>query len=186
MNKIKSTKKECLTVQNHLERDSRLDHLSVHGIGGFSHSTDEWVAMILSVELEISLPDFLDKMFRRAQSCMVYGCYSYPLFTLGIEELFRFGESAFAEAMKIADAPKAISRGKYFEQQEWAKSQGLMDDETARRWEASRRLRNSVSHKRGNFLLLPTDALRQLDTTKYLVENLFRNCEQEIHVQTVE
>lgn len=107
---------------------------------------------------------------------MVYGCYHYPLFTLGIEELFRFGESAFNEAITKAGAPRKIAKGRYEQQQIWAHAQGIVSDEELKRWTASRALRNSVSHKRSKLLLSPIDALNQLMTTKALVEKLFEDC----------
>ncbi|MCV2882374.1 hypothetical protein [Actibacterium sp. XHP0104] len=165
-----------LTLENHLERDTRLDCWSVHGIGPYSHSTDDWVKMVLDVSLEVDLPPFLVEMFDRAQASMVYGCYYYPLFTLGIEELFRFGESAFREAVKEAEPCSSLNRKRYADLQKWASEAGLIDTATASRWNASRRLRNSVSHKDGAFLLGPNDALEQLDITKELVESLFINC----------
>ncbi|MCV6621851.1 MAG: hypothetical protein OIF51_08895 [Cellvibrionaceae bacterium] len=179
MDRIRSVKKETITVQNHLERDSRLDCWSTKGIGALTHPTNVWVDMILSVNIEISIPEFLIEVFERAQSCMVYGCYHYPLFTLGIEELFRFGESAFGEAVIKAGAPRKIAKGRYEQQQIWAHAQGIVSDEELKRWTASRALRNSVSHKRSKLLLGPNDALNQLITTKMLVEDLFESCEPE-------
>ncbi len=165
-----------LTLENHLERDTRLDCWSVHGIGPYSHSTNDWVKMILDVSLDIDLPPFLAEMFDRAQASMVYGCYHYPLFTLGMEELFRFGESAFREAIKEAEPPRDLTKKRYVDLQKWASEEGLTDIAAASRWDASRQLRNSVSHKDGAFLLGPNDALNQLDITKELVEALFINC----------
>lgn len=179
-----------LTLENHLERDRRLDCWSVNGIGPYSHSTDDWVRMILDVSLEIDLPPFLAEIFDRAQASMVYGCYHYPLFTLGMEELFRFGESAFREAIKEAEPPSGLTKKRYVDLQKWAFNEGLIDIAAASRWESSRQLRNSVSHKEGALLLGPNDALNQLDITKELVEALFISCRErtrnKCHVQSGE
>lgn len=132
--------------------------------------------MILDVSLEIDLPPFLTEIFDRAQASMVYGCYHYPLFTLGMEELFRFGESAFREAIKEAEPPSGLTKRRYADLQKWASEEGLIDNAAASRWNASRQLRNSVSHKDAALLLGPNDALNQLDITKELVESLFISC----------
>jgi len=50
------TSKLELTVENHLERDSRLNNQTIYGIGPMSHKTDDWVRMILEVQLDASLP----------------------------------------------------------------------------------------------------------------------------------
>jgi len=172
----KQKSEQVLTVKNHMERDSRLDVWSVHGIGPYTHPTEEWVRMFLSVTIDVELPDYLQEMFDRDQACIVYGCYHYPLFTLGIEELFRFGESAFREAIKESRPSKSVLRRTYADLQKWACEQGILDDVAAKRWSASRDLRNSVSHKDGPHLQGPNDAWSQLTVTKEMTEALFQSC----------
>ncbi|WP_417261441.1 hypothetical protein [Celeribacter sp.] len=169
------TQKTLLTVNNHLVRDIRLDGWSVNGIGQCSYPTDEWVRMFLEITIDVELPEYLQNMFERAQACIVYGCYNYPLFTLGLEELFRFCESAFREAVKETGISTSKMK-RYVDFQEWALRENVIDEAAAKQWGAARRLRNSVSHKEGELLLGPNDALNQLDTTKRLVEQLFMNC----------
>jgi hypothetical protein len=170
------TDKLNLTAENHVERDRRLDYWSTDGLGGRSHSTDEWVKIILSIRHQIELPEMLQDMFDRARACMVYGCYHYPLFTLGSEELFRFGESAFREAIKEFGASKTVLEKPYAQLQKWAHDHGLTDDDAAKRWKASRFLRNTTSHKDSTLLLGPNDALDQLYITVELTEALFEAC----------
>lgn len=165
-----------LTFENYLERDSRLDFWSVHGLGGGSHTTDDWVKMVLSIEFEISLPDYLHEMFKRAQACMVYGCHHYPLFTLGIEELFRFSESALREALKEAGVTGNIEKKPYANLIIYAADNGFLTQAVAKQWDASRSLRNSTSHKKSHLLLGPNDALNHLEMTKHLTEALFLKC----------
>lgn len=165
-----------LTLENHLKRDTRLNNWSVYGLGGQSHPIEEWVKCILDVTLQVDLPPYLQEMFDRAQASMVYGCYHYPLFTLGIEELFRFGESAFLEAIKEAAPNKSFKKKNYAALQKWALDDGLINDATAKRWDASRHLRNSGSHKRNTMLLGPNDAINNLFVTKELTEALFASC----------
>ena len=165
-----------LTTENHLERDARLNGWTVNGIGPNSHPTDTWVEMILDIRIDVEIPAYLQEMFERAQACMVYGCYHYPLFTLGHEEMYRFGESAFREAIKETGASKTVNRKSYADLQNWAHTKNLIDSVEAERWSLSRQLRNFVSHKNKKLLLGPNDALMQLDMTKELTEALFINC----------
>jgi hypothetical protein len=109
---------------------------------------------------------------------MVYGCYYYPLFTLGFEELYRVKEAAFREAVLLAGAPKNTVRGTYERMQTWAKEANLIDEAEANRWQASRSLRNAYSHKMSRTLVGPNDAISNLDTTVELIEKLYRNCSQ--------
>lgn len=163
-----------LTEENYLERDSRLDGWSVHGIGVLSHTTDTWAQILLSIKPLVTLPTYLQDMFERAQGCMVYGCFYYPLFTLGIEELFRFSESALREAVKETGAPKSVQKMKYAPLIDWAHDNDFLTDSMHGRWHAGRSLRNSTSHKDSSLLLGPNDAAGLLSTTAELTDTLFR------------
>jgi hypothetical protein len=101
-----------LTVQNHLDRDPRLEGWNPLGIG-LTYRTDKWVELILSYSLTEMVPDYLEQMFERAQGCAVYGCYHYPLFTLAVEELFRLKESALREAVRETGASKTVLKKSY-------------------------------------------------------------------------
>lgn len=170
------TDKHRVTVNNHLQRDPRLDGWTVDGIGSFSHSTEDWVQMILSIEIQGSLPAALREIYEHAQSCMVYGCYHYSLFTLGSEELFRFNESALRAAISEMGASAAVLKKNYAKLIDWAKDEALIDPDSANRWHAGRQLRNSTSHKSETMLLGPNDALWQLSITKELTEAVFHSC----------
>ena len=167
---------QFLTVDNYMERDTRLDVWSVNGIGSGTHSTRKWVRMFLDITIDVELPEYLQGMFDRAKACIVYGCYHYPLFTLGVEELYRFGESAFREAVKETNHSKFNPRSRFVDLQNWAIQQNLLDDEAAERWNALRTLRNSTSHKDSSLVVGPIDALRMLTIIKELTETLYQKC----------
>lgn len=162
-----------LSLENHLERDQRLDGWSAYGLGGLSHSTEAWVTNFLSFELDTDLPSYLIEMFDRAQACIVYGCYYYPLLSLGSEELFRFQESALREAAKESGASKAIQSTSYVKLIDWAWRNGLLNECERDHWHAARTLRNSASHKVGTILVGPNDAVSTLQTTVKLTRALF-------------
>lgn len=157
-----------------MERDSRLDAWSARGLGPLSQTTEDWVRGFLAFEIGCELPAYLRDMFDRARACCVYGCYHYPLLTLGSEELYRFLESALREAAKEVGASKAV-QGKPFAQLiEWAGSSGYLGNGEQGRWHAGRFLRNSASHKTRSSLVGPNDAMKTLQTTVELVETLFQ------------
>ena len=170
------TETHRMTAEGHLQRDPRLDVWSVNGFGPYSHSTEDWVEMILSFKFDISLPPFVESIYARAQSCMVYGCYHYPLFTLGIEELYRYLESALRAAVEEAGASSTVRKYPYAKLIIWAKNEGLIAPEKVSIWDAGRGLRNSTTHKSGPFLLGPNHALQDLKMAKELTEELFRTC----------
>ena len=102
----------------------------------------------MSINNQIELPELLENMYEQAQACMVYGCYHYPLFTLAMEELFRFGESSFREAVKEMGVPKKVCNQKNADLQSWAYEEDFIDDARMKQWSALRSLRNST---RGGF-----------------------------------
>ena len=163
-----------LKWENHLERDPRLDGWSAQGLGFLSQTTEDWVRGFLAFEIGYELPAYLRDMFDRARACCVYGCYHYPLLTLGSEELYRFLESALREAAKEVGASKTV-QGKSFAQLiEWAGNSGYLSSGEQGRWHAGRSLRNYASHKTRASLAGPNDAMKTLQTAVELVEALFR------------
>ncbi len=168
--------KNRLTVDNHLDRDPRLNFWTVGGIGLSSHTTEDWVQLILNIQLAPTLPEELVEIYSRAQACMVYGCYHYPLFTMGCEELFRFGESSARLAAREIPEIETSRKTNFFWLIETFKKLKLIDEKGAVRWQATRSLRNSSSHKERSMLVGPNDALNALAVSKELTEELFRKC----------
>ncbi|RFB04277.1 hypothetical protein DX908_02640 [Parvularcula marina] len=150
-----------------------MDCWSVYGIGAYSHPNEEWVRLVLEVSLSDELPDEILEMFDRARATMVYGCFYYPLFTNGMEEIYRIKEAALKEACREGNASRATIGKGYKSLIDWAHSQGFIADDDLVRWHAGRSLRNAVSHKDKAMLLGPNDALRTLDISKELIEKLF-------------
>lgn len=169
--------KKILNVANHLERDPRLDNWSIYGLGSGWHTTEQWIGLLLSFELQRNIPDELQEMYRRAQACIIYGCYDYPLFTMGSEELFRFLESALKAALLAIGSPPNVLKRVFSQQIDWARANGLMGNATADRWHAARHLRNRVSHKADNMLFGPNEALMHLKSAKELAEGIFQASE---------
>lgn len=166
--------KNRLTVETHLDRDPRLDFWTMGGIGPSSHTTENWVQMILNVGLSPTLPEELVEIYSRAQACMVYGCYHYPLFTLGCEELFRFGESSARLAAREIPEIEMSRKTNFFKLISAFRGLELIDEKSEYRWQATRSLRNSSSHKERSMLVGPNDALSALYVSKELTEELFQ------------
>ncbi len=150
-----------------------MDFWSVYGIGGGSHPNEVWVKLVLEVRLADDIPDEILEMYDRARATMVYGCFYYPLFTNGMEEIHRIKESALREACREAGASKTTMGKNYEKLISWAFERGFISDADLPRWQASRELRNSVSHKDHSMLLGPNDGLRALDISKELIEKVF-------------
>lgn len=155
-----------LTAVNHLERDHRLNGWTVHGLGGGSHQTEDWVDMILSLDLPIDAPEDLREIFERARAVIVYGCYHYPLFTLGVEELLRYNESLLRFALGKDGFDKNGQALRFAGLIDKAASKGLIATHDRQSWHSGRKARNSTTHKKKSILLGPNDALNALEIAR--------------------
>tara|TARA_R100000935_G_C2837407_1_gene168937 strand:+ start:3168 stop:3461 length:294 start_codon:yes stop_codon:yes gene_type:complete len=95
---------------------------------------------------------------------------------MGCEELFRFGESAAKLAARECSKIEKPEKLTFYKLIELFYEHELIDDVGKVRWDATRSLRNSSSHKEKSMLVGPVDALNTLDTSKALTEELFRKC----------
>ena len=162
----------ALTLENHLKRDRRLDAWSIHGIGGEDHATEDWVEMILSISLPNEAPENLREIFGRARAVIIYGCYHYPLFTLGFEELLRYHESLLMFVLGTDGFDKNGRPLNFASLIDKAVKLKLISDHERDSWHAGRELRNSTSHKVKSILLGPNDALSALDRARLKTEVL--------------
>lgn len=172
------TDNQTLTFANHLERDPRMDGWSIYGLGEWSHTTEQWVNFVLSFELPTEIPEELREMFGRIQACMVYGCYHYPLFTMGSEEMYRFLETALKAAVRTAGASNRVLNGTFSDHIDWAARNSVICDEQVCCWRGALALRNRASHKDKNSTLPPNFSLSDLKMAKELTEAIFEASER--------
>lgn len=162
-----------LSLENHLERDPRLNVWNRYGLGGFTEATETWVSEILRYEIPSCYPGVMQEQFDRARACIVYGCYYYPLFTLGVEELCRFYETALNEFLSKVGSSKSTMRKSFKEKVTWMENNQHFDEQTADRWRSIVGLRNAASHKSSCTTLPPNLALHQLSIAVELIDDLF-------------
>ncbi len=67
---------------------------------------DDWASRFLGYELSQKVPEDIRNLFEVAQGVLCYGCYFYPLYTLGSEQLFRVQEAALLSKCAQMGAPK--------------------------------------------------------------------------------
>lgn len=172
MTDSKDRKFKKLTPKNWLERD--------HTIDAFVRLVDskprrmtetDWAEDILSPELSPSVPRDVQDLFEVARGVLCYGCFFYPLYSLGSEQLFRVHEAAFRHVARQLGAPPSLKR--YTDLLDWARQQGLMSDERFYQWDAARRLRNAYSHAEQQSLITPPNAAGQVALCALLINELF-------------
>ena len=99
---------------------------------------------ILSPKLRQDVPLEIRKLFEVARGAMVYSYYSYPLYTLGLEQLFRVGEATLLFKCKSLGYRKKKST--FTGLIAFLAQKQVLDSTTAKKWDALRYLRNSASH----------------------------------------
>ncbi|HIF09342.1 MAG TPA: hypothetical protein EYQ81_05500 [Sneathiellales bacterium] len=131
----------------------------------------EWARMILEPKLSQTVPSDVVEMFEVARGILVYGWFFYPLFTAGIEQLFLVHDSAIAHRCDELSAPKKIRS--FAKRIEWLSDQGDWTVQRKTQWTAARSLRNDIAHKKQQSIFDPTMAVRNVNTTIELINELF-------------
>jgi hypothetical protein len=104
----------------------------------------DYVETVLAPKLSGNVPEEIRKLFEVARSAVLYGYLFYPLYTLGMEQLFRIGEGAIASRCEQLGIPK--DKKKFSDRIDWLAERGMFDRGEFSAWHALRRLRNSASH----------------------------------------
>lgn len=162
-----------LTLDNWLQRDDTLDLFTGIKKDGSQSlvSNDQWASMILRAELDPSVPEEVRRLFEVAQGILCYGCYFYPLYTLGQEQMFRVLEAAIGAKCATVNAPE--KRVSFFDRLRWLRDTGHISKAVYSMLDAARNLRNSASHATAQNLVLPMDAIATVEQAANLITQLF-------------
>ena len=132
---------------------------------------EEWLEDILEPTLHDDVPEEIREQFEVARGAMAYGFFFYPLYTLGDAQLFRVADSAIYHKWVAVGSP---SKGNTFAERLDRLLEGeVLDRETAERWRAVRRLRNSTSHETRQSIESPVDAVMSLRGVSEMIQVLF-------------
>lgn len=135
-------------------------------------TNDQFASIILERSLSQKVPVEVRNLFEVAQGAMCYGCYFYPLYTLGSEQMYRVSEAAVNQKCKSLNIPRNIKsfRGRL----NWLRDNNFLSKQKFVQWDAGRQLRNSASHPNRQSIYTPFDAINTIDVTIDLVEDLFQ------------
>ncbi len=162
-----------LSTENWLVTDSTIQGFvrlvpdgSIHDISG-----EEWLRDILQPQIDDAVPLEVRKLFEVARGAMTYGYFFYPLYTLGIEQLWRVAEAAVTHKCKAMAAPGSVST--FFEKIKWLIEKGVIPQTEASRWTRIRKLRNFSSHPEMQSIYMPLEALKFIESIAKHVNSLF-------------
>jgi hypothetical protein len=131
----------------------------------------EWFEYFSSLELSESVPDEVCKLFDVARGCLCYGYFFYPLFTLGLEQVFRVLEAAVMLRCHQMSAPAGVKS--YMNGVEWLLSKNAIAREEDDRWRYNVGMRNLASHPQGQSILPPTVVKRMVEGVMNNINALF-------------
>ena len=162
-----------LTSKNWRQRDNVVNYFRrITKDESLPISDDEWAESFLACELSLAVPYEVRNLFEVAQGVHCYGCYFYPLFTLGSEQLYRVLEAALRHKCDQLKAPEGVNS---FERMvDWLRKNDVFSEQRYLQWNAVRELRNSTTHAIQQNIMDPTGALRGLRTAEDLINELFR------------
>jgi hypothetical protein len=135
---------------------------------------DEWAAALLAPRLDPHVAEEIRKLFAVARSCLLYGWFFYPLYTLGLGQLYRVLEAAVAfKCDEMGMPPPAKKRyWSYAERIAWLQRQEVIAAERSEVWRAWRELRNMTSHPLAQDILPPAIAISHLQRVEGEINTL--------------
>lgn len=163
-----------LSRNNWREEEPHLQHYVRVQADGTEHkpTADDWVDDILRPELSSAVPEDIRNLFEVAQGAMCYGCFFYPLFTLGHEQMFRVLEAALATRARQLSAPVGATKS-FARCLEWLEKEKLLPPERIAQWEAAKELRNRASHADKQSLYDPPMAAGFAHSAREFIDELY-------------
>ena len=137
-----------------------------------SVSSDERVEEFLKIEVSTELPIDVYRQFEAARGAMLYGCFFYPLFALGADQLLRVAESAVTH--RCLDLSLTKRDAKYEIKLKKLKEFNHLTAEEYDEWEILRKMRNISSHSQIQPLFPSFEAISVLKNIADKINKLFQ------------
>jgi hypothetical protein len=103
-------------------------------------SQEEWTERFLAFQLSKDVPVQIVELFEVARGAMLYGYFFYPLYTLGLEQVYRVADTAVTAKCNIIGVPAKKMKI------ESLVDAGIFTPNDAAEWNVIRQFRNLASH----------------------------------------
>jgi hypothetical protein len=133
---------------------------------------EDWLDVVLQLQLQSSVPQEVQELFEQARGALVYGYFYYPLYTLGMIEVYRVAEAAVAHKCKELNvSPSSRKYGATFDEniQELARRGVLQPAD----WAGIRSARNFGSHLKEQMIIVPAMAIMAVQQVVEKINALF-------------
>ena len=138
----------------------------------FQITDDQRAEEFLEIELVPSVPIEVRRQFESARGAMLYGCFFYPLFALGADQLLRVAESAVTHKCLIHALAKKNAR--YEVKLQKLKDSGYLTATEHEEWEYLRKMRNEFSHSKIQTVFPAFEAISILRNVADKINRLFQ------------
>jgi hypothetical protein len=115
---------------------------------------EEWAQIFLAFELSKGVPSQLVNLFEVAKGAMLYGYFFYPLYTFGLEQVYRVADEAIVVKCETIKA-SAKDRKTFETRINCLVRAGVLTAKGAGEWHIIRKIRNEASHAREQTVLPP-------------------------------
>ncbi|HYC90578.1 MAG TPA: hypothetical protein VEO54_15280 [Thermoanaerobaculia bacterium] len=133
-------------------------------------TADDWTARLLDIHISPAVPDSVRDQVEIARGAMIYGSLFYPLFTLGLEQLFRVSEAAARAKAAQLGIPNDRT---YYEVLADLRARNMLTDSDHDAWSHIRRFRNVTTHAQDAMILAPGAAIGMFATVAAAINQLF-------------
>src|SRR5262245_37113780 len=136
-----------------------------------SMTADEWVEILLKPKLLEAIPPSIIKLFEVARCAMLYGYFFCPLYTLGLEQVFRVAEAAITAKCKEIRIP--VRKKRFVNKINALIEKDILTSKEGEGWHAIRDFRNEASHPEDQMILPPGVASTLLQDLANKINALF-------------
>ena len=164
-----------ITIQNWLAPDIASAKLINNNAGAKQLTvtvSDLYIQAVVAIRLSSMVPLEVRRAFEVAKGAMVYGYFFYPLFTIGLEHLYKVAEIAVKVKCAAIDSNRRVD--KLTKGIRLLVSSKVFDAATEKRWCALKNLRNNASHPADQTIVTPAMAIRMLEPLAEDLEKIFQ------------
>ena len=143
---------------------------------------DRWLDEVLRPQLTENVPEDVVQLFEAARGAMLYGCFYYPLFALGKDQLHRVAEAAVTVKYETLRGPTRKDKrhqADFNSRIAWLKANSHMTPEDWDEWNWVRKARNEGSHLNSKRIYPPMPSVLALEETALRINRLFEHSENQ-------
>lgn len=134
----------------------------------------DWAIRFLRPQLHAGVPLEIVRLFEAAKGVLLYGCFFYPLYVLGFQQLARVTETAVTSKCELLRG-RGLKKMTFNSKIDWLVERQVIHPERQEWWAMIRRYRNESSHPQHQFADTPGSVASMLQGICDEISDLFDN-----------